>query len=439
MAYSWIVAWIVAAIVAAGTWAPLVARYSSESVISLYILMRLGLVALVFGISCWHFLTAVLTRRIDLATIGASAILLVLVVSPTFALAMHPSAAATVWTQFQIMGTIFMPLALVGMFCIAEFSWLGWISKLLVRLGVAVAVVAIIQWVLGYDLLKALHTNVVIGDGGFDAHYGSALDSEGRPIFRAFSTLLNHYDVSAHLVMSMLILLGGFATDQFTRRQFATGLPVMVFGLLVTYNMTAWALAIVSLGLATGIFVLSGHLRIHFWWRIGLGLVVGAFLAMVAGSGFAGRIMQNSNLDLESGSSAASRFIFLYNSLRLIGIEPGGWGWATAQGDLPYAITADNYFLWVSVFGGVWYIALYIGFFLATLLRALASLPGLLKKRPELFGHQVVLFSWIAAATACGLSNFFIAKGFSVVSYFWLSMGLVWAMARQKDCRSVGS
>lgn len=435
ISYSRIVAWIVAAIVVAGSWAPLIARYTSESVISLYILVRLALVAAIFGLSSWHFLGSALRRRMDLATTAASALLVLLVVPPTFALAMNPASASVVWTQFQIMGTIFMPLALVGMFCIGDYSWIGGMSKLLVRLGIAVAVVAIVQWTIGWDLLKALHTNVVIGDGGFDAHYGSALDSDGMPIFRAFSTLLNHYDVSAHLIMSMLFLLGGFATDQFTRRQFATGMATMVFGLLVTYNMTAWALAIVSLAMATGIFVLSGHLRIHIGWWVALGVVVAAAVAVAAGSEFGQRIVQNSNLDLESGSSAASRFIFLYNSIRLIQVEPAGWGWAIAPGDLPYTITADNYFLWVGVFGGVWYIVLYIGFFLATLLRALTSLPGLFRHRTALFGHQVVLLSWIAAATACGLSNFFVAKGFSVVSFFWLSMGMVWAIARQADSR----
>jgi hypothetical protein len=419
-------------IIVLGTFTPLLSRFTSDAVNSLYIAVRAAILALIYLVSFRHMLRFGMRYRVIWQSIvGAGAVILMLV-PPLLVLALGGNFKTT-WTHFQNMALIFLPLTLVGMFCVRDMDWLPPLRSFLVRLGLVVAIVCIVEWLVGYNSLRRIGVNVDIGDGGFGANFGSAQDSEGAPLFRAFSTMLNHYDVGAFMVMSSLALLSQLASREISVRIWIWKFGAMVVGVLVTYNVTAWLLMVASNVVAFILFLRSGRLKVNP--RVaGLSVPIFAIaLGLLSRTEFARRLTSNSNADLQSGSSVASRLIFLYNGSRLIAQKPWGWGWNRGNLDVPYAITTDNYFMWITVFGGIWYTAVVVFFFVSTIIVGLASLPGLRLRAPVLHDTQVFLLTWVAAATACGFSNYFVSKGIGTVSLFWLSTGMVWAMAARSQ------
>jgi len=417
-------------ILMAGSFSAIVARYSTELVISAFVAYRMCVVFFLYFIGFYLSLRIRFAWRQRISQIVPILLVFILIVPICIDL-VSADKLSTVWLHVQNMGVPFMPMFIVGVLCMRDFSWAPKVANISVKLGGLISFVGVLQWLCGYSFMRAIGTNMMIGDGGFGANYGSALNKDGMPIFRVFSLLMNHYDVCAYLIMAALFSVYLLSIKKMSVLHFSFFLTLYSMGMLVTYNVSGWLLF--GIAVVGSLLILSafGQIHIRAKWKMLLSMAAFIMFVLMADSEFANRLRMNSNIDLSSGSSAASRLIYVYNSIELIKMKPMGWGWTYFPSALPRTITTDNYYFWIGVFGGIWYVCAYVLLFVLTLLRAFFSLSYLRRNDSGLFSLQVTFLMWVSVAFLCGLSNFFIAKAMPTVVLYWLCMGTIWSIPLQ--------
>lgn len=301
---------------------------------------------------------------------------------------------------------------------------LAWLLKFFLVVGAASALIGIIQWIGGPHFFDSLGLSSEIGS---EYHFDTAVDSNGRPVFRTFSIFRDHYEFAAVLSISTLCTLVLLWNKSLSFRAAFIVIMLLFVGLLTTYNMTAWLSLILTV---TATFL------IKIWLR-GIRLspqriVVGIFnLALITGVasfafvklGMIDRVVKNTQM---GDSSLYYRGLIFLQQIEMIIQNPMGWG-LQAQ-DFPKFFTADNYLPYLTVLAGVPWSIVYLIIFAVPMIVGYKTLKILFTIRSDQFPLALGIYGLLIYTTVGLFSNSpILTTSFNFI--FWMSIGHLLSLA----------
>lgn len=408
---------------------PIVARVTSENILSILTILKLLGIVVIYGIWCVSLLTRKITFKKSIFIFSV----IYLFVLILFAMNALRGMDSAVFEVFRLLGLPYIPLAIIVFYEAKDIKGIIKIMDIIGKTAVICSIVGIIQWILGAEFLQySLGLNFEIG--GFGFHYGSAKTADRVPIFRAFSTMMSHYEFSTVVTMGMVVYISFFYMKKITFQTFIIAMSVLTVGVLVTYNMTAWAVILFAAFLM--IFIKHRYHKSKFTYNVFMAIGAIAVIMFVAAIFLFFRMNLDERVLVNIGAGADNRIgswgwrvIFLVRSLTMVRMQPFGWGWVYHGEDreLPLHITSDNYFIYFAVLGGIPFMLLFIMLFIVPMLYAFKKfrLISNIKNRNAFFVY-LALWAFLASSFLSGFSNAsFIITGVS--NYIvWPVVGLIY-------------
>jgi len=335
-------------------------------------------------------------------------------------------ASQDVISSFQRFGFAYILLAIVTYDRLRDLRWVVGFLRLLVICGIPVAIFGIFQWIVGPDALQAIGmknlTNVV-DDFGYYSYSGMSL-------FRAFSTLSNHGDLAAFMIITILATLTLYWMGRLRLVWTILATGVMGVGLLVTQNVTGLVVLVCVLALVVWLVGQYNGKRkkasFRRWRQILLFLLV---LGVIFGVAFTNdefrfRIVSSFTLG-EGNPSLTSRFHILTTSLETFAAHPFGIGPDLEV--LPNGVTMDVYLVFLLVTGGLPIFLFYIWLYVLPVLYGWRALRTLRYNGRLPYIFYCVLWAWVAVgALIGGFTNSAVTTASPSNLIFWCGVGVLY-------------
>ncbi|MBF0232965.1 MAG: hypothetical protein HQK65_07995 [Desulfamplus sp.] len=330
---------------------------------------------------------------------------------------------------FKLLGFPYVVITIIAFYEIKNMDWLNFLCKSIAFIGFFASIIAIIQYIVGPSFIELTGMNTLVGNLHFSLH--TAKLSDESYAFRPFSLFQTHYDLTAFLTLSLMAISLLFTQNHIKKSTYILLLFIGIAGLLTTHNVTAYILIIIYFSIIhknnDSDISFNKFNNKNFTLKVlQFGFLLIMFLLILFQTTFGDRVLTIFNNYQDS--TLFYRILFMKNSIEAFFDKPYGWGWIYAvKGgyQLPYWITSDNFYLWVTVFGGGVFVLLFFG--LRTL--PLIAARKLIKKNNE----YRIIWAWCMISMLCGLSNAFISNSGSSVFFYWFFLGFLLKMPLLKN------
>lgn len=336
-------------------------------------------------------------------------------------------------TFFQIYSLPYIFLGIIAYDQTESLEWTVGFCRFLQVSGVIVAVIGIVQWILGPERLMAMGLDL---STSFVYDMRKVADLSDN-LFRVFSTLQTGAELSVYMMITILASIYLYLSRVITGLSFFVSIIVMAFALLATQYMTTLVCLLVSTVLSYLLHrKLVGYRHVgdrvkRKSWIFGIAVSLVTIAAIVAtNKQFVFRMLNSftmGQLD-ERGvqTSMFSRIYFLSQNIEAIRTHPMGLGFGNFQHG--FTFSSDNYMLYLVAYGGLLLMMIYGWIYL------LPVVVGWREKREiaqgadhDLYLFYSLLWGWITTGLLVGtLSNSQITQASPSNIIFWSSIGIMY-------------
>jgi hypothetical protein len=405
---------------------PIIARFFSPKLLSALSVFKLGtLVSAAIGWWLYFSHRPVKVNKWMWAFIFALSVSLGIFVLRAISDLTNGTNISEVALFFQRFSLAYAFLPIIVYYQTKNVNWHIGLLKLLFYTGMLLAIIGIIQWIVGPDWLQKIGMNLSIGMEEF--HF-TVDPRTGRQFFRVFSTLSSHYDLAGFMDLTIPVALALYWIKKIRLTTFILSVACMAIALLATFNNTGWFVLLVTLALAVWQVNRISNRSIRISKKKMNLIIAGTFILFLAfvflSTAFRERIASSLTFGRYS-PSLSSRLTFLENSVDALKMKPWGWGFNLGQLQA-LSVSMDLFLIYVLVVGGGFFFFFYALLYALPVWFGWKSIKQVASSNKELFIFYVIMWSWIASGALIGtLSNAQVTNSSPSNLLFWSAIGLI--------------